>query len=376
MRNKILTICCSFALCFAFSVKTTAQNNFAETVIVDLQNNSGAVSFQPQMSALQANARTPLFSSVNLKQQVINSEDGFQRILFDEINRVLFGYALKIKRNAIDSKFEISFEPLTESALNALNNKVVLAIPNSKTAFRLLTLPPISPTQTLADGETVALDLLVNSQMGVKITDRVRVAAKRETLKELPGKDFTLKDLHLAARASRLKINDKTFAVGNKTRRYDGSLLWFHVPEKGLFVVSLEPREGYDFRRIGFLSGNKVSFQLGSDEYEWTSSEAFLPIEGAWRLWVLHVPNYTPAAVALVLPVKPNETFEQSRIGKASDQLMETLRNNNPLDLDMRSKSGSIEAAKLRKKSDSPNDNPPRIAAGGAGSLDNLLPKN
>lgn len=376
--RKLAIFCClALALCVAFSAETTAQTNFAETIIIDLQNNSGAVSFQPQMSALQANAQAPTFSSVNLKQQVINSENGFERILFDETNRVLFGYALKIKRNAIDSKFEILFEPLTEIALGVLNNKLFLQTASSKNAFRLLTLPPISHApQTVADGETIALDLLVNSQMGVKITDRVRVATKRETLRELPAKDFTLKDLHLAARNSRLKINDETFAVGNKTRRYDGSLLWFHLPDKGLFVVSLAPRDGYDFRRIGVLSGDKIAFRLGNDEYEWISSERFLPIEGAWRLWVLHVPNYVPPAVALSNVVKPNETFEKSRIGKASDQLMETLSKNNPLDLDMKHKRGSINAVRLRKKSDSPNDSLPRIAAGGAGSLDNLLPKN
>lgn len=376
MENRKLTIFCCFALalCFAFSSKAFAQTNFGETIIVDLQNSIGAVSFRPQMSSLQANAQAPAFSLVNLKQQVTSTENGFQRILFDEMNRVLFGYGLKIKKNEVDSKFVISFEPLNETALDTLNDKF-LASSNTKQPFRLLTLPPISAPQTIADGETVALDLLVNSQMGVKITDRVRVASSRDLLREFPVKDFTLKDVHLAAHASYLKINDETFPVGNRIRRYNGSLLWLYVPEKGFFVVSLEPREGYDFRRIGILSGNKISFRLGDDQYEWTSSEAFLPIEGAWRLWLLHVPNYIPPAIALSTEIKPNENFEKSRIEKASEKAMEALRKN-PLDLDMSRKRGSIDAARLRKKSDPPNEKPTRVAAGGAASLDSLLPKN
>ncbi|HYP50113.1 MAG TPA: hypothetical protein VEQ34_04170, partial [Pyrinomonadaceae bacterium] len=91
MENRKLTILCilALALCFAFSSKTSAQTNFSETIIIDLQNGAGAVSFKPQMSSLQENSQAPAFSAVNLKQRVINSENGFQRILFDEINRVL-----------------------------------------------------------------------------------------------------------------------------------------------------------------------------------------------------------------------------------------------------------------------------------------------
>ena len=377
MENRKLTILCilALALCIAFSSKSFAQTGFSETIIIDLQNGAGAVSFKPQMSFLQENSQAPAFSAVNLKQRVINSENGFQRILFDEINRVLFGYSLKVKRNEIDSKFVISFEPLTETAFDALNDKFP-AGSDGKPRFRLLTLPPISAPQTLADGETVALDLLVNHQMGIKITDRVRVAANRDKLNEFPVKDFTLKDVHLAARGSYLKINDDSFAVGNRMRRYDGSLLWFYVPEKGFFAVSLEPREGYDFRRIGILHGNKISFRLGDDEYQWTSSEAFLPIEGVWRLWILHVPNYIPPAVALSTQIKPNEDFEKSPIEKASERTMEALKRNNPLDLDMSKKRGSIDAARLRKKLNPPNESSTRVAAGGAASLDSLLPKN
>ncbi|MDQ4120719.1 MAG: hypothetical protein M3209_04645 [Acidobacteriota bacterium] len=377
MRNRKSAIACLllFALYVALFPKTFAQTNFVETIIVDLPNATGAVSFKPQMLALQANAPAPSFSLVNLKQQVTSAGNGFERILFDETNRVLFGYGLKIRKSETDSKFVISFEPLNENALDALNEKF-LAASGAKQPFRLLTLPPVSAPQMLADGEAVALDLLVNSQMGIKITDRVRVATNRDTLTDFPVKELTLKDVHLAARASFLKINEETFPVGNQVRRYNGSLLWFYLPEKGFFVVSLEPREGYDFRRIGILNNNKISFRLDDDEYEWTSSEPFLPIEGAWRLWVLHVPNYIPPAVALSTGIKPNEEFEKSPLEKSSERAMEALKKN-PLDLDMSRKSGSIDAARIRKKSP-PNQSSTktRVAVGGAASLDSLLPKN
>lgn len=375
MTNKKLTIFCWLALCLVFSSRATAQADFNETIIVDLKNNAGAVSFKPQMSSVQANAETPALSVVNLKQQVISSENGFQRILIDEANRVLFGYDLKVGRNQTDSRFEVTFEPLRDTALSVLNEKFIKTS-NSNRPFRLLTLHPVSAPQMLADGETVALDLLVNSQIGIKIADKVRVASSRDMLMEFPVRDFTLKEIHLAARASYLKVNDESFTVGNRLKRYDGSLLWFYLPEKGFFVVSLEPHEGYNFQPTGILNGNKISFRDGDNQYEWNSSEAFLPIEGAWRVWILHVKNYIPPTVALSIPIKRNEEYEKSSIEKASEQTMEVLKRNNPLDLDMSRKRGSIDAARLRKKMDLPNESPIRVAAGSATSLESLIPKN
>lgn len=376
MRNKNLPIVCLlvFALCDTLSANTLTQTNFAETIVVNLQDSAGAVSFKPQMSSLQANAQAPAFSVINLKQQVTSTGNGFERILYDETNRVLFGYNLKVKRNDFESKFIISFEPLNEAAFGALNDKF-FALTNARQPFRLLTLPLVSAPQTLADGETIALDLLVNSQAGIKITDRVRVASNRETFRESPVKEFSLKEIQLAARASFLKINDETFPVGNRMRRYEGSLLWFYLPEKGFFAVSLEPREGYDFRPVGVLNDDKISFRTGGDEYVWTSSEAFLPIEGTWRLWILHVPNYVPPSVALSNGIKSNDNFEKSRIEKASENAMEALKKN-PLDLDMSSKRGSIDAARKRKNSPPQSSTKTRVAIGGAASLDSLLPKN
>jgi hypothetical protein len=364
----------AFVLCLAFFSEAGAQTNFEETIIADLQNGAGAISFKPQMSALEASAQAPAFSVVNLKQQVTATENGFKRILYDETNRVLFGYGLKVKKNETDSKFVVSFEPLNETAFNALNEKFP-ASPNIRQTYRLLTLPLISAPQTLADGETIALDLLVNSQAGIKITDRVRVAANSDTLREAPLRDFTLKEIQLAARASFLRFNDETFPVGNQIRRYNGSLLWFYLPEKGFFAATLTPLEGYDFRPIGVLNDNKISFRLGDDEYEWISSESFLPLEGAWRLWILHVPNYVPPAVALSTGIKTNEDFEKSALEKASENAMEALKKN-PIDLDMKSKRGSIDLARQRKKSPPNNSTKTRVAVGGAASLDSLLPKN
>ena len=49
-------------------------------------------------------------------------------------------------------------------------------------------------------------------------------------------------------------------------------LPWFSVPGRGLFIISIQPHEGYDFQKIGVIEDNRISFTHGGDKYEWVSS--------------------------------------------------------------------------------------------------------
>jgi hypothetical protein len=66
------------------------------------------------------------------------------------------------------------------------------------------------------------------------------------------------------------------------------------VPERGRFIFSLVPREGYDFAKVAVLDENRIEFTLNGERYEWLSSESILPNGGTWNLWVLHDTDYTP----------------------------------------------------------------------------------
>jgi len=70
--------------------------------------------------------------------------------------------------------------------------------------------------------------------------------------------------------------------------------LWFYVPERGRFIFSLVPREGYSFEKIGILEGNKIEFVINGERYEWVSGVEILASGGVWNLWVLHDSRYTP----------------------------------------------------------------------------------
>src|SRR6185295_4890796 len=54
------------------------------------------------------------------------------------------------------------------------------------------------------------------------------------------------------------------------------------------------PREGYEFQKVGLVTGNKIEFTIGGDHFEWLSTAPVLNDGGTWNLWVLHDPKYVP----------------------------------------------------------------------------------
>jgi hypothetical protein len=207
----------------------------------------------------------------------------------------------------------------------------------------------------------------VNQESGAKIIDVVSVTFDRSTLRdsyhESAPKDFTLDAVALEMKNYSLLIDGTLVSKSKSTIGCSGALLWFYVPERGRFIFSLLPREGYDFEKIAVLDGNKIEFTVDGERYEWLSGASILPNEGTWNLWVLHDKQYTPLFGAGVTarrtrPKGPN-VFEK---------LEEALTNRGAtmtLGVPVRSRNNKTTAAV-----------PQRVMVGGADSMENLLPKS
>ncbi|HEY6549015.1 MAG TPA: hypothetical protein VI589_13960, partial [Vicinamibacteria bacterium] len=79
-----------------------------------------------------------------------------------------------------------------------------------------------------------------------------------------------------------------------------GEVLWVEVPGRGRVFLSLAPRPGYDFKKSGLVSEDRIVFALEGDLCEWIS-EAPIATSGpvdpfgdflSWYVWVLHDPDY------------------------------------------------------------------------------------
>lgn len=299
MKNLFLCL----IMFFAFAVSIAAQENFLQTVLVEMPNKT-AVSFEPAIVSPDADVLTSNLQ--NLRQSATGAAPNrVTRFLSDAANGVVFGYTIAIEPLA-NKKYRVSLEPIEKSVEppRALLPKS-RSLAGTRRATTILTLPNVVWTQTVAEGDALTIDLLEHPGLNIKIVDKIRVAASRERLVPpvaLP-RDFTLNDLPIAVSNLKLRVNDDEFQLG---KTYSGSLLWLHLPAKGFFLISLVPRDGYDFRKIGTVNNNEIAFEFKGDRYKLTSDAAILPEKGAWFVWVLHDPKHTPFFVAPPIASRTN----------------------------------------------------------------------
>ncbi len=251
----------------------------------------GAAKVSAQLDEIQASL-TP--------QVLLAGGHVIHRLLVDAGGNYVFGYDLVVEPVAASKQFKVSLGPLSAEFAEQLRARLP-ATAAGRAAQGISTLPRPADTQLVEDGDAFALDLLVNPETGVKIVDVVKVSFDRARLRgatpppSVPLRDFTLGNVELAVRDFKLTINGELVGGGRgkPARGCAGALVWFHVPERGRFIFSLIPHEGYDFQKIGRIENNKISFSLGGDMYEWTSSAPVVGTSGGnWNLWVLHDPGY------------------------------------------------------------------------------------
>jgi hypothetical protein len=295
MISRVLSVA---SLVMLASLSTLAQEIGRRPVIVPVADGA-FVAFKSETNWTDLKkASTGLHSAPAIVESRAVTDDNqtIHRVLQDETGRFVFGYDLWISPNPSLKQFKIAIKPLDSEFERQL--KLAETADDPVGPAPISTFPKSTEPQVLDDGDAFSLDLLVNQGIGIKIVDIVKVTFDREKLKELnprnAPRDFTLDAVELSVRNYRLLVNGNVAGVGKSATGCAGNLLWFYVQGKGRFIVSLVPREGYDFHKVGVLEGNRIEFTLNDNRYEWLSSSPILPGGGSWNLWVLHDPKYEP----------------------------------------------------------------------------------
>jgi hypothetical protein len=232
----------------------------------------------------------------------IYSIDGntIERTLINASTGVYVGYSLQVERLENSTKLKISVKPLPREAIQRMRDSVwfkKFAQKWSDMRHYDPTPLPRYPEPLIIDiNDSLELTLFINPENGAQIGDRLRF----EPDQPAPPRDFTLDEVVLKLIDHRLFINgearngDQPFVGG-----FAAPLPWFSVPGRGRFIFSIQPHEGYDFRKIGVIDDNKITFTHGGDKYEWVSSLPIINQRGKWNLWVLLDPNFEPSKQAL-----------------------------------------------------------------------------
>jgi hypothetical protein len=365
MRNRTWTI----LLCFhCLGLITFAQSSARRQLVLQVSN-GGFVAFRSETStsgSTKPNSDTsPLPAMLN--SQVLADEGHIiHRILTDADGHVVFGYDLWVDANPLSRKFSLVVLP----AEQAFRDKFLREGVKQHPAESFSTFAKATDAHTLDDGDAVSLELLVNEKSGVTIIDLVKVTFDRSSLRdnslEAMPRDFTLDAVELTIKSYQLLIDGDLAGRGKSTRGCAGSLLWLYIPNQGRFIFSLVPREGYSFQKIGVLEENRIEFTANGNRYEWDSSSPILASGGAWNLWVLHDPQYTPLFGSDTPLSKNQSTLEKlARMvgGNGIDPVVTIHPQRSLAASDARADEGRVAV-------------PKRVMIGAADRMENLLPKN
>jgi hypothetical protein len=299
----LLCIHCLFAV-------ASAQSPAKRSLVLRVAN-GGFISFRSETSPIdnQHFVNSESLSAQLYSQALADENRIIHRVLTDAEHRVVFGYDLWVNSDPLTRSFSLAVLPADEAFRRSF-----LKDPNRPRVQDVFaTFPKSTSPQTLDDGDAFSLELLVNQQSGLKIVDIVRVTFDRSLLRDdglgAPPKDFTLEAVAMAVEGYELTIDGTSVAKSKSKIRTSGSLLWLYVPERGRFIFSLAPRPGYSFQKVGILNDRKIEFIVDGEYYEWISAVPIMPNGGAWNLWVLHDPKYTP----LFNSQKPVESEDEGR---------------------------------------------------------------
>ncbi|HEV2705624.1 MAG TPA: hypothetical protein VGV59_06840 [Pyrinomonadaceae bacterium] len=286
------------------------------------------------------------------------------RLFVDEEQDFYFGYDLLVERAGAAGQYRVTVRPLSPDYERMLRARK--AFLNRRPHPSLNPAASASQPQTVADGDTLAIDVLVNPRNGAKIVDVIKVTSDDPRLQEAPAstrppRDFTLEDMQLKVTAYKLLVDGE--AVYSSTSGCAGPLIWFALPGRGRFIFSLVPRPGYDFQKIGTVEHNKIKFSLGDERYEWVSRLPVVGNGGNWNLWVLHDPGYRSELF-------PAETTNARASRNQPDALTRSIdgarRTQKQPGFGAPSGTGATEAAPRRRT---------RVVIGAADGIEHLLPK-
>jgi len=380
-RRIILCACALFCLLFAAAHAPTvpAQEGGGRQLVVPLSS-GGYVGFTIQRAPLgtQKISASLLEAPVGVTPQML-VDDGnvIHRVLVDGEGGYVFGYDLVVEPISASRQFKVSVRPLTPEFEERLRARQPANSLRAQQGLSISTLPRSTALQTIEDGDAFTLDLLINPQTGIKIVDLVKLSFDRTRLWEAPPvnspppRDFTLANVEMAVRDYKLLINGEAVAGGKPTRGCTGALVWFYVQDRGRFIFSLMPHDGFNLQKIeGAIQDNKISFDWKGDHYEWLSSSPIVGSGGNWNLWLLHDPDYNPD---LFSP-------EQATNGARS--------NDDGINARLNSLNTTLQSMKNRERAEfgpgsnvvgkgesNPSSKRRRVIVGGADRIENLLPK-
>ena len=204
------------------------------------------------------------------------------RYMGDDVRKIYTGYDIGVEPGS-NGGLRVTLMPLTISLAK-------LSLPDNGSGWSMAPLPKFPPAQEIQQGDTIALDVMVNPATGQRIVDYITitgVADQRPTAKGT-ARDFRPEDGIIRLVKPNVTVGHKV-VIPRGNGEISGNAVWIAMPDKGRYILSLVPNEKLGFRKAGEIRDTKLSFQWDGDLVECETTEPIVSGSSAvWNLYVYH----------------------------------------------------------------------------------------
>jgi hypothetical protein len=227
----------------------------------------------------------------------VGSQDLVNRGVTDRTQHILFVYNLESSRGAAPNTVMIRIMPVS-AATEAGMLKYEASHGRPFAGAHLPTVAGVREFPAVKIGEAVALDILYNPSTGEKVFDVLRPITGTPggtSVTVVPSSEtISLKDIAIRVNGRPLPAPASLMA---------GAAVRIDIPRHGTFVVAaFDPHESspdHAFAAIAHADGKTMSWMVGRDRVEITSSTDILTRSERGVLWVYHDAHYQPDVVGL-----------------------------------------------------------------------------
>jgi hypothetical protein len=253
----------------------------------------------------------------------ISGTSYFTRTVMDSLKHEYFGYEVILEEQQ-PATYRATFGPLGATLMEMAS----MGARSKEWSIRTLALPE---SRIVHDGDVISIELMADAATGDKLIEDItvqpfgqrlpisgatganslagQVGTRRVPTVEGPARDFSASDAEMRLTQPRLTLNGIEQSTTPQSqpglpglssnlviRNVTGSLVWFYLPGRGRYILSLAARPDLDFKRAGELRGGLIKFILDGDTLALECPVEIANGHAPYNLYVLRDPLWEPTA--------------------------------------------------------------------------------
>ncbi len=233
------------------------------------------------------------------------------RFLRDDSKHVFLGYDLLIESQRQADTYRVTIGELGMGPFDMFRDP--RGQPFNPAEWKKLPIPRYLAPQLVFTGNTISIDLGTIPDTGQKLVDYISIQPRqapslprvRRPSSAVPtvsgaARDFSAEDAEMQLVRPRVSVNGtpQDTTTSRAVEDASGALVWFYLPNRGRYILSLAPRPELGFVKAGEVRGGAINFTLSAGTFTLESSTPITSGYAAYVLYVLHDPEWEPTAQA------------------------------------------------------------------------------